>query len=192
LTDISGVANAWEEGDHYVIQVTAQDKDNLFLDLDGRKPAVKSGTEVAIGDVLASNDGLPDRLVSPMAGTAGLTDKQRQGWVTASVVDESERPAGPSPVGGRARVGWSAANREQDRPVNNARVQAARIRRANVERYLDSLANRTTTLIHAEVEERPAGLLPTLDMTRVDFGQAGLGVADGVVMTSGSKSSSRS
>jgi DNA-directed RNA polymerase subunit beta' len=76
LTDISGVANAWEEGDHYVIQVTAQDKDNLFLDLDGRKPAVKSGTEVAIGDVLASNDGGAEPLVSPMAGTAEVTDKQ--------------------------------------------------------------------------------------------------------------------
>jgi len=76
LTDISGVANAWEEGDHYVIQVTANDKDNLVLELDGRKAAIATGTDVAIGDVLASMDGGAEPLVSPMAGKADVTDRQ--------------------------------------------------------------------------------------------------------------------
>ncbi|HUB93876.1 MAG TPA: DNA-directed RNA polymerase subunit beta' [Verrucomicrobiae bacterium] len=76
LTDISGVANAWEEGDHYVVQVTANDKDELKFELGGRKPSVASGTDVAIGDVVAANEDGSEPLVSPMAGKAGVTDKQ--------------------------------------------------------------------------------------------------------------------
>jgi DNA-directed RNA polymerase subunit beta' len=76
LTDISGVANAWEEGDHYIIQVTANEKDNLVLELGERKVAIATGTDVAIGDVLAANEGGKEPLVSPMAGKAEVTDKQ--------------------------------------------------------------------------------------------------------------------
>ena len=76
LTDIAGVANAWEEGDHYVVQVTANDKDNLVLELGDRTASIASGTDVAIGDVLAATDGGAEPLVSPMAGKADVTDKQ--------------------------------------------------------------------------------------------------------------------
>ncbi|HSX15897.1 MAG TPA: hypothetical protein VLF40_03850 [Candidatus Saccharimonadales bacterium] len=75
LTDISGVANAWEEGDHYVVQVTANDKDKLILELGERKAAIASGTDVAIGDVVAAAEDGSDPLVSPMAGKAEVTDK---------------------------------------------------------------------------------------------------------------------
>ncbi|HSX05196.1 MAG TPA: DNA-directed RNA polymerase subunit beta' [Candidatus Saccharimonadales bacterium] len=76
LTDISGVANTWEEGDHYVVQVTANDKDKLVLDLGDRTASIASGTDVAIGDVLASAEGGADPLISPMAGKADVTDRQ--------------------------------------------------------------------------------------------------------------------
>jgi len=76
LTDIAGVANAWEEGDHYVIQVTANEKDNLILEVGERKVAIASGTDVAIGDVLAAAEGGAEPLVSPMAGKAEVTDRQ--------------------------------------------------------------------------------------------------------------------
>ena len=76
LSDISGVANAWEEGDHYVIQVTASDKDTLILEIGDRKVAIKTGTDVAIGDVLAAQEGGAEPLVSPMAGKVEVTDKQ--------------------------------------------------------------------------------------------------------------------
>ncbi len=36
LTDISGVAGVWEEGDHYIVQVTAKDKENLTFKLGDR------------------------------------------------------------------------------------------------------------------------------------------------------------
>lgn len=76
LTDIAGTANTWEEGDHYIVQVTANEKDNLVLELGGRMPKVATGTDIAIGDVLASADDGSNPLISPMAGRADITDKQ--------------------------------------------------------------------------------------------------------------------
>ena len=76
LTDIAGVANVWEEGDHYVVQVTADDKAAVVLDLGARKAAVATGTDVAIGDVVAANEDGSEPLVAPMAGKAEVTDRQ--------------------------------------------------------------------------------------------------------------------
>jgi DNA-directed RNA polymerase subunit beta' len=75
LTDIAGTANMWEEGDHYIVQVTAKDKENLTFKLGDRIAKIKSGSDVAIGDVVASmNDG-SEPLIAPMAGKAEVTDK---------------------------------------------------------------------------------------------------------------------
>ncbi len=74
LSDISGVVNAWEEGEHYVVQVTANDTDKLELALDGRTAQIASGSDVAIGDVLASDDSGSNPLIAPMAGKAELTN----------------------------------------------------------------------------------------------------------------------
>src|SRR6185369_8143036 len=75
LTDISGTATVWEEGDHYVIQVMAKDKANLTFKLGERVAKVRSGTDVAIGDVVASMEDGSEPLVAPMAGKAEVTDK---------------------------------------------------------------------------------------------------------------------
>lgn len=75
LTDIAGVANVWEEGDHYIIQVTASDKENITFKLGERQAKVKSGSDVAIGDVVASQKDGSEPLVAPMAGKAEVTDK---------------------------------------------------------------------------------------------------------------------
>jgi DNA-directed RNA polymerase subunit beta' len=75
LTDISGTANVWEEGDHYVVQVTAHDKENLTFELGERQAKVKGGSDVAIGDVVASLQDGSEPLVAPMAGKAEVTDK---------------------------------------------------------------------------------------------------------------------
>jgi DNA-directed RNA polymerase subunit beta' len=73
LADIAGTATAWEEGDRYIVQITADDRDKVELALDGRTPKVASGSEVAIGDVLATNEGEGEPLVSPMAGKVEIT-----------------------------------------------------------------------------------------------------------------------
>jgi len=75
LTDITGIANTWEDGDHYVIQVTAKDKENLTFKLGDRIAKVKSGSDVAIGDVVASLEDGSEPQVAPMAGKAEVTDK---------------------------------------------------------------------------------------------------------------------
>ena len=78
LAEMSGVANVWEEGDHYVVQVTSKDNDHkkVSFDLDGRKPKVASGTSVSIGDVLTSKKGNNEALLAPIAGTVEYTTKQ--------------------------------------------------------------------------------------------------------------------
>jgi DNA-directed RNA polymerase subunit beta' len=75
LTEISGVANTWEEGDHYVVQVTADNKEAVTLQLGDRKAHIASGTDVAVGDVLAALEDKSEPLIAPMAGTAEVSDK---------------------------------------------------------------------------------------------------------------------
>jgi DNA-directed RNA polymerase subunit beta' len=75
LTDISGIANTWEEGDHYVVQVTADDKENVELKLGERKAHIASGSDVAIGDVVAALEDGSEPLIAPMAGKADVTNK---------------------------------------------------------------------------------------------------------------------
>jgi len=75
LTEISGVANTWEEGDHYVVQVTADAAEKVTLKLGERKAAIKSGTEVTAGDVVAALEDASEPLIAPMGGKASVTDK---------------------------------------------------------------------------------------------------------------------
>lgn len=75
LTDIAGLVNVWEEGDHYVVQVTAQNQESVAYELGERKAKVKTGTEIAIGDVIAERDDKSEPLVAPMAGKVDVTNK---------------------------------------------------------------------------------------------------------------------
>ncbi|HEY5441958.1 MAG TPA: DNA-directed RNA polymerase subunit beta' [Candidatus Saccharimonadales bacterium] len=75
LTEIAGVANTWEEGDHYVVQITADDKEKVELKLGERKAQVKSGTDVMAGDVVAALEDASEPLTAPMSGKAQITDK---------------------------------------------------------------------------------------------------------------------
>ena len=76
LTDISGTAKVWEEGEHYVVQVTANDKAQLSFELGERVTKMKSGSDVAVGDVLASNEDGSDPIVAPMAGKVQVSKKE--------------------------------------------------------------------------------------------------------------------
>ncbi|MDB5176098.1 MAG: rpoC [Candidatus Saccharibacteria bacterium] len=75
LTEISGIANAWEEGDHYVVQVTADDKESVTIDLKGRKAQIATGSDVAIGDVVAAKPDNSDPLIAPISGKLEITNK---------------------------------------------------------------------------------------------------------------------
>ena len=75
LTAISGIANTWEEGDHYVVQVTADDKEKVELKLGERKATIASGTDVVAGDVVAALEDASEPLIAPMAGKASVSKK---------------------------------------------------------------------------------------------------------------------
>lgn len=75
LTDIAGTVTAWEEGDHYVVQVAANEKSNIKFTLGERKPHLASGSDVAVGDVVAALEDGSEPLVAPLAGKVEVTDK---------------------------------------------------------------------------------------------------------------------
>ena len=75
LTEIGGIANTWEEGDHYVVQVTADNSEVLTLELGERKPQLASGSDVAIGDVIAAMEDNSEPLVASMAGKVEFTNR---------------------------------------------------------------------------------------------------------------------
>lgn len=76
LSDVAGAVNLWEEGDHYVVQVTGQEEQSLVLPLLGRTPSVADGQEVAISDVLAARDNNAEPLVASMAGKVTVTETE--------------------------------------------------------------------------------------------------------------------
>jgi DNA-directed RNA polymerase subunit beta' len=78
LSTISGAINVWEDGDHYVVQVTSHDNDlkKVVIDLDGRKPKFQNGQAVVIGDVIAANKGNKDPISASISGNVEYTDKQ--------------------------------------------------------------------------------------------------------------------
>jgi DNA-directed RNA polymerase subunit beta' len=73
LAEIAGTVNVWEDGNQTVVQISADEDSNVELALKGRTVQIKSGTEVAIGDVVASNDEGADPLVAPIAGKAEVS-----------------------------------------------------------------------------------------------------------------------
>lgn len=75
LSDFGGIVNTWEEADHYVVQITADNKEKIELQLADRKVHIASGSDVNIGDVLAAQEDKSEPLVAPIAGTAEVTDK---------------------------------------------------------------------------------------------------------------------
>ena len=92
LTDISGKVNAWEEGDKYIVQVTAKEQKALILPLNGKVPKIKDGDEVAIGDTLAAQDGGGEQITAAMAGKISLSETAITITPTAKSVVRYEIP----------------------------------------------------------------------------------------------------
>jgi DNA-directed RNA polymerase subunit beta' len=73
LADVDGTVSAWEEGDHYVVQIAPDKQKKIRLALDGRTPKVESDVTVNIGDVIAAKDKGSSPLVSPAVGMIEFT-----------------------------------------------------------------------------------------------------------------------
>lgn len=76
ISDIEGTVRVWEEGEQYIVQVTGSDQKETILEIGGRTVQVASGTEVAIGDVIASDDAGMNPLITPVSGTIEVTPKE--------------------------------------------------------------------------------------------------------------------
>jgi DNA-directed RNA polymerase subunit beta' len=75
LTEIAGTTSVWEEGDHYVVAIAADAKADITLDLGERKANVADGSDVQIGDVVASLEDGSEPLIAAMSGKAHVTKK---------------------------------------------------------------------------------------------------------------------
>ncbi|MDQ3123667.1 MAG: DNA-directed RNA polymerase subunit beta' [bacterium] len=75
LSDVPGLATAWEEGDKYIVQITSDQTESLKISLDGRKPTIATGSDIAIGDVIAEGEEASNPLIAPMAGKVDFSSK---------------------------------------------------------------------------------------------------------------------
>ena len=76
LSEVPGVAQVWEDGEKYIVQITPTKGRVERVKLDGQIVRVKSGTDVAAGDVLASNEDESMPLVSPFEGVVEVSKKE--------------------------------------------------------------------------------------------------------------------
>jgi DNA-directed RNA polymerase subunit beta' len=76
LSEIAGTINVWEEGDHYVIQVNADPKETVKLSLGIRQVKVATGSDVSIGDVVASLEDGSEPLIATISGKLEVKGKQ--------------------------------------------------------------------------------------------------------------------
>ena len=74
LTEVSGMAQVWEDGDKYIIQVTPEKGRVERLKVGKQIVRVASGTEVLAGDVLASNDDESMPVIAPFDGVIEVAE----------------------------------------------------------------------------------------------------------------------
>ncbi|HEX5395161.1 MAG TPA: DNA-directed RNA polymerase subunit beta' [Candidatus Saccharimonadales bacterium] len=74
LSDISGIVNVWEEGDQYIVQVTAKKQKKVDFELNERQARVADGDEVELGDVIAANEDGSEPITAPFTGKVSVQD----------------------------------------------------------------------------------------------------------------------
>ena len=72
VSPIDGIVNVWEDGNHYVVQVTPQSGKIERIELGGRKPAVKDGESVKQGAVLVKKSDEGAAIKAPCDGIVEL------------------------------------------------------------------------------------------------------------------------
>ncbi|MGI9028328.1 MAG: DNA-directed RNA polymerase subunit beta', partial [Candidatus Saccharimonadales bacterium] len=75
LADISGLVAIWEEGEQYILQITDDQAKASTMQFGERTPHVAAGSDVAVGDVLATMENDQKPLISPVAGKVSMTKK---------------------------------------------------------------------------------------------------------------------
>ncbi len=73
ITEVTGTVDTWEDGKKYVVQVTPEAGHVEKIELEGRTVNVKAGSNVKVGDVLATAEGEAKPLVAPFDGVVEVT-----------------------------------------------------------------------------------------------------------------------
>lgn len=74
ITEVAGLVDVWEDGKKYVVQVTPEAGHVERIPLEGRTVAVKAGSNVKVGDVLATAEGASKPLVAPFDGVVEVAE----------------------------------------------------------------------------------------------------------------------
>lgn len=74
VTEVTGTAEVWEDGSKYVVQVTPEAGHVERIELGGRTVAVRSGSNVKVGDVLATAEGEAKPLIAPFDGVVEIAE----------------------------------------------------------------------------------------------------------------------
>lgn len=69
-----GVIEVWEDGNHFIVQITPTSGQTERITLDGRKAKVKDGASVKTGDVIADKGKGQSPLIAPFDGNVQLLD----------------------------------------------------------------------------------------------------------------------
>ena len=74
VSEVTGLVDVWEDGKKYIVQVTPEAGHVERMPLEGRTVTVKSGSNVKVGDVLATTEGEAHPLVAPFDGVVELAE----------------------------------------------------------------------------------------------------------------------
>jgi DNA-directed RNA polymerase subunit beta' len=94
ISEVAGLVDIWEDGKKYIVQVTPESGKVEKIALDGRKVAVKAGSTVKVGDVIASGDEGVAPIVAPFDGVVEATDDMLVIAANASAPVRYEIPGG--------------------------------------------------------------------------------------------------
>jgi len=74
ITEVAGLVDVWEDGKKYVIQIAPQAGRVERIPLEGRTVTVKAGSNVKVGDILATADNSAKPLVAPFDGVVEVAE----------------------------------------------------------------------------------------------------------------------
>ena len=74
VASIDGVVEAWEDGNHYIVQITPQSGEVERFEIGERKPLVKDGENVKAGATLVKKSGDKPAIKAPRDGVAELVN----------------------------------------------------------------------------------------------------------------------
>ena len=74
ITEAAGLVDVWEDGKKYIVQVTPEAGHVERIALDGRTVVVRSGSNVKVGDVLATGESESKPLTAPFDGVLEVAE----------------------------------------------------------------------------------------------------------------------